>query len=179
MSGIGTKCFNLAQISCERHIQIQLQSLNNRNCQPSATITTPKPDLQVPHPDATQTLPEIVAPPLPCAAHSFQCFDNPFSEKPQLFQYLAQIKIILSHPFTWNMEEEMKPHLSTVFFQVIVESNEVSSKPLFLHTKQSQWPQLFLIRLVLQILPQLYCAALDTSTSMFSLKWGAWNWTHF
>lgn len=68
------------------------------------------------------------------------------------------------------MAEEMNPHLTTISFQVAVESKKVSSEPPFLHIKEPQLPQLLLIQLVLQILPQLCSAALDTSTSMSSLK---------
>lgn len=47
--------------------------------------------------------------------------------------------------------------LSSTSFQVVVESNKVSSEPPFLQTGQHHLPQLFLIRLVFQTLHQLHC----------------------
>ncbi|KAK4818648.1 hypothetical protein QYF61_016619, partial [Mycteria americana] len=46
--------------------------------------------------------------------------------------------------------------------KVVVESDKVSPQPPLLQAKQSQIPQLFLIRLLLQTLPQLRCPSLDT-----------------
>ncbi|KAK4824589.1 hypothetical protein QYF61_016834 [Mycteria americana] len=45
---------------------------------------------------------------------------------------------------------------------VVVESNKVFPQPLFLQAEQPQFPQLPLIRLVLQTLHQLCCPSLDT-----------------
>ncbi|KAK4820222.1 hypothetical protein QYF61_021727 [Mycteria americana] len=58
--------------------------------------------------------------------------------------------------------EETDPHLSTTSFQAVVESDKVSPQPPLLQTKQSQFPQPLLIRLVLQTLHQLCCPSLDT-----------------
>ncbi|KAK4825477.1 LOW QUALITY PROTEIN: hypothetical protein QYF61_027632 [Mycteria americana] len=62
----------------------------------------------------------------------------------------------------WLLGEETDPHLSTTSFQVVVETNKVSPQPPFLQTKQPQFPQPLLIRLVLQTLHQLRCPSLDT-----------------
>ncbi|KAK4829773.1 hypothetical protein QYF61_006572 [Mycteria americana] len=92
--------------------------------------------------------------------------DNPFSEEKfpniQSKPPLAQLEAISSRPITCYLGEETDPHLSTTSFQVVVESDEVSPQPPLLQTKQSQLPQLLLIRLVLQTLPQLRCPSLDT-----------------
>ncbi|KAK4816299.1 hypothetical protein QYF61_014597 [Mycteria americana] len=74
---------------------------------------------------------------------------------------LAQLEAISSHPITSYLGEETNPHLSTPSFQVVVESNKVSPQPPFLQTKQPQFPQLLLIRLLLQTLHQLCCPSLD------------------
>lgn len=39
---------------------------------------------------------------------------------------------IFSHPSTWDVAEEPDPHLATISFQVIVESNMVAPEPPFL-----------------------------------------------
>ncbi|KAK4828096.1 hypothetical protein QYF61_023458 [Mycteria americana] len=76
--------------------------------------------------------------------------DNPFSEVKfpniQSKPPLAQLEAISSHPITYYLGEETNTHLSTASFQA----------------KQSQFPQLLLIRLLLQTLHQLRCPSLDT-----------------
>ncbi|KAK4824081.1 hypothetical protein QYF61_010592 [Mycteria americana] len=92
--------------------------------------------------------------------------DNPFSEVKfpniQSKPPLAQLEAISSCPMACYLGEETDPHLSTPSFQVVVESDKVSPQPPFLQAKQPQFPQLLLIRLVLQTLHQLLCPSLDT-----------------
>jgi len=94
---------------------------------------------------------------------TFQClttllgkkfFPNIQSEPP-----LAQLEAILSYPITSYMGEETNLHLTTTF-QGVEESNEVSPEPPLLQTKQFQFPQLLLIRPVLQTPHQLCCRAI-------------------
>ncbi|KAK4832796.1 hypothetical protein QYF61_025664 [Mycteria americana] len=76
--------------------------------------------------------------------------DNPFSKEivPNIQSKppLVQLEAISSCPITCYLGEETDPHLSTTSFQA----------------KQPQFPQLLLIRLVLQTLHQLRCPSLDT-----------------
>ncbi|KAK4831708.1 hypothetical protein QYF61_018760 [Mycteria americana] len=76
--------------------------------------------------------------------------DNPFSEVKfpniQSKPPLAQLEAISSCPITCYLGEETDPHLSTTSFQA----------------EQPQFPQLLLIRLLLQTLHQLRCPSLDT-----------------
>ncbi|KAK4818581.1 hypothetical protein QYF61_015381 [Mycteria americana] len=92
--------------------------------------------------------------------------DNPFSEVKfpniQSKPPLVQLEAISSCPITCYLGEETDPHLSTTSFQVAVESEKVSPQPPFLQTKQPQFPQPLLIRLLLQTLHQLRCPSLDT-----------------
>ncbi|KAK4815578.1 hypothetical protein QYF61_004095, partial [Mycteria americana] len=92
--------------------------------------------------------------------------DNPFSEEKfpniQSKRPLAQLEAISSCPITCYLGEETDPHLSTASCQAVVESGKVSPQPPFLQAKQSQLPQLLLIRLLLQTLHQLCCPSLDT-----------------
>ncbi|KAK4825498.1 hypothetical protein QYF61_027653 [Mycteria americana] len=92
--------------------------------------------------------------------------DNPFSEESfpntQSKPPPAQLDAISSHPITCYLGEETDPHLATTSFQVVVESYKVSPQPLLLQAKQHHFPQLLLIRLVLQTLHQLRCPSLDT-----------------
>ncbi|KAK4828797.1 hypothetical protein QYF61_000854, partial [Mycteria americana] len=95
---------------------------------------------------------------------SVPMLDNPLGEEKfpniQSKPPLAQLEAISSCPITCYLGEETDPHLSTTSFQVVVESNEVSPQPPFLQAKQSQLPQLLLIRLLLQTLHQLRCPSL-------------------
>ena len=52
------------------------------------------------------------------------------------------------------MGEEADSHLTTITFQVVVESDKVTPEPPLLQTKHSHSPQLLLIRLGLQT-PQM------------------------
>ncbi|KAK4813834.1 hypothetical protein QYF61_001838 [Mycteria americana] len=83
--------------------------------------------------------------------------DNPFSEEIfpniQSTPPLAQLEAISSCPITRYLGEETDTHRSTTSFQAILERDKA---------KQSQFPQLLLIRLVLQTLCQLHCPSLDT-----------------
>ncbi|KAK4823572.1 hypothetical protein QYF61_003576 [Mycteria americana] len=92
-----------------------------------------------------------------CFPCSEEIFPNIQPEPP-----LVQLEAISSCPIASYLGEETNTHLSTTSFQVVTESNKVSPQPPFLQTKQSQFPQLFLIRLVLQTLHQLRCPSLDT-----------------
>jgi len=58
-------------------------------------------------------------------------------------------------PVLSRLTQEDAPHLSTTPFQAVVESNDVTPEPPLLQTEQSQFPQLLLIRLVLQTTKQL------------------------
>ncbi|KAK4816851.1 hypothetical protein QYF61_023973 [Mycteria americana] len=102
--------------------------------------------------------------PLPWAACSNA--GQPFSEvkfpnirsKPPL----VQLEAISSRPITCYLGEETDPHLSTTSCQAVEESDKVSPQPPFLQAKQPQFPQPFLMRLLLQTLHQLRCPSLDT-----------------
>ena len=74
---------------------------------------------------------------------------------------LVQLEDIPSSSVTSYLLEEANPQLPTPSFQVAVESNEVSTEPSFLQTKQPQFPQPLLTGLVLQALHQLCSPALD------------------
>ncbi|KAK4822237.1 hypothetical protein QYF61_011878 [Mycteria americana] len=124
-----------------------------RSSSPTANLTLPRPPLY--HGWRLNHFPGQPVPML----------DNPFSEVKfpniQSKPPLAQLEAISSSPITSSLGEETDPHLSTTSFQVVVESNKVSPQPPFLQAKQSQLPQLLLIRLVLQSLHQLRCPSLD------------------
>lgn len=88
-------------------------------------------------------------------------FNHPFSEEfhpdVQLEAPLAQLEAISTCPITCFLGKETNPLLPIPSFQVIVESYKVTPKPPFLQAKPPQLPQLLLIRLVLQNLPQICC----------------------
>ncbi|KAK4817624.1 LOW QUALITY PROTEIN: hypothetical protein QYF61_021527, partial [Mycteria americana] len=92
--------------------------------------------------------------------------DHPFSKESfpniQSKPLLTQLEAISSRPVTSYLGEETNTHLTTTSFQVVVESDKVSPQPPFLQAKQPQFPQLLLIRLLLQTLHQLRCPSLDT-----------------
>ncbi|KAK4825734.1 hypothetical protein QYF61_002173 [Mycteria americana] len=92
--------------------------------------------------------------------------DNPFSKdifpNIQSKPLLTQLEAISSHPVASYLGEETDTHLTTTSFQAVVESDEVSPQPPFLQTKQPQFPQPLLIRLVLQTLHELRCPSLHT-----------------
>jgi len=88
---------------------------------------------------------------------SKEIFPNIQSKPP-----LTQIEGIAFHPIASYLGEEINTCLTTLSFQVVVESNNVPPQPPLLQSKQSQIPQLFLIKLVLQPHHQLRCPSLDT-----------------
>ena len=74
-----------------------------------------------------------------------------------------QLEAIASHPNASYLGEETNNScLTSTSFQVAVESNKVSPQPPLLQTKQPQFPQPPLIRLVLQTPHQPHCPSLDT-----------------
>ncbi|KAK4825522.1 LOW QUALITY PROTEIN: hypothetical protein QYF61_000035, partial [Mycteria americana] len=75
---------------------------------------------------------------------------------------LLQLEYVSSCPISCYLEEDTNTHLTTTFFQVVLESNKVSPQPPFLQAEQPQFPQLLLIRLLLQTLHQLRCPSLDS-----------------
>ena len=98
--------------------------------------------------------------PLPVPDHSFgeEVLLNIQPESPML-----QLEAIPSSPIASYVGEEADPHLSTISLQIVIESDKVSPEPpLLLQTKQSLFPQLLLIRLVLQTPCQVFCPSLDT-----------------
>jgi len=70
-----------------------------------------------------------------------------------------QPEAIASGPIAGYLGEETKPHLTTPSCQA--ESNKVPPQPPLLQSKQPQFPQLLLLRLVLQTPPQPRCPSLD------------------
>ncbi|KAK4819236.1 hypothetical protein QYF61_027190 [Mycteria americana] len=85
---------------------------------------------------------------------------------------IAPVKLLFTQPLCTHVEAlwdgDSTTSLSSLFqclttLSVVVESDKVSSpQPLLLQTKQFQFPQPILIRLVLQTLHQLRCPSLDT-----------------
>jgi len=73
---------------------------------------------------------------------------------------LAQLEAIFSCPVTCYLGKQTNPHLATISFQVVEESDKVSPQPPFLQAEQPQFPQPLLIRLVVQTLQQLRCSSL-------------------
>ena len=61
---------------------------------------------------------------------------------------LARLEAIPSNLVVSYMGEEAKPHLTTTSLQAVIESNKVFPESLLVQTKQSQFPQLLLIRLI-------------------------------
>jgi len=59
-----------------------------------------------------------------------------------------QLETIASHPIASYLGEETNTHLTTTSFQVVVESNNVSTEPPLLQTKQTLFPQPLLRRFV-------------------------------
>ena len=68
-----------------------------------------------------------------------------------------QLEAISPCPIACYLGEEIDTHLTTTSFQVVVESDKVSSQPPLLETKQFQFPQPLLIRLVPYTLHELCC----------------------
>ena len=94
--------------------------------------------------------------PVPMLDHSFskEIFPNVLS-KPLLMQREA----VSSHPIASYLGEETNTCLTTSSFQVVVESNKVPLR--VLQTKQLQFRQSLLVRLVLQTPHQPRCPSLD------------------
>jgi len=84
--------------------------------------------------------------PLPKLDNYFskEIFPNIQSKPP-----LMQFEVISPCPIACYLGEETDTCLTTTSFQVAVESNKVSPECPLLQTKQPQFPQLLLIRLVL------------------------------
>ncbi|GAB0175616.1 hypothetical protein GRJ2_000026800 [Grus japonensis] len=88
--------------------------------------------------------------------------EKPFGEENiQSKPPLVQLQAVSSCPNACYLGEETNTHLATISFQVVVERDKVSPESCFPQTKQPQFPQLLLIRLVLQTLHQLHCPSLD------------------
>ena len=77
-------------------------------------------------------------------------FPNSQSEPP-----LILLGTIPSSPIASHVGEETSLHLATTSFQAVAESCNVSSEPPLLQTKHSRFPQLLLLRHVLQASHQL------------------------
>lgn len=56
---------------------------------------------------------------------------------------LAQFEIMPSCSLTIFLGEEAHPHMATLSFQAVLESDKVTHEPPFLQAKQPQFPQLF------------------------------------
>jgi len=95
--------------------------------------------------------------PMPDCSFSKDIFPYIQSKPP-----LMQLEAISSHSITSYLGEETNTHLTPTSFQVVVESSKVSPQPPLLQTKQPQFPQPLLIRLVLQTFNQPRCPSLDT-----------------
>ena len=83
---------------------------------------------------------------------------------------LAKLEAIPSHRS--YLGEEANPHLAVTSFQVSEECNEVSPESPLLQIEQSQFPQLLLIRLVLQAIHQIHCPSLHVLQGQFSSTQG-------
>jgi len=69
--------------------------------------------------------------------------------------------------FSYNVLNLLQLSLESMdWISAASESHKVSSEPSFLQTKQSQFPQPLLIRLVLQTPCKLHCSSLDTLQSL-------------
>ena len=74
---------------------------------------------------------------------------------------LVQLKAITFHPVTSYPGEDADPHLASTSFQIAVERDKASPKPL-LQTKQYQFHLVLLIRFVFQTSHQHHCPSLYT-----------------
>ena len=94
---------------------------------------------------------------VPACGHYFreEIFPNIQLEPP-----LAQTEVFLFSPITTYVGEEAKLFLTTTSFKGVAEMYNVSLEPL-LQTKQYQFFQPHLIRLVLQTPHQLHCPSLN------------------
>jgi len=73
-----------------------------------------------------------------------------------------QLEALSSCPVASYLGEETSTCLTTASFQIVVESGKVSPQPSLLQTKQPQFLQSLLLRLVLQTPHQPHCSSLDT-----------------
>ena len=122
--------------------------------------TKPCPSLH--HLNFSWAPPELVTPPPPWSACSSAwplSWRRNISKHPTWIS-LVQLQAIPSSPIDSYMEEETNPHSTTIFIQVVVESDRVIPEPPLMWTKQSQLPQLLLITFALQTLHQLCCPSL-------------------
>ena len=91
--------------------------------------------------------------------------DNPLSEEffPNIQPKLpsVQLETISFCPISCYLGEETDIHLITTSYQVVVESDKISLEPPSLQAKHPHFPQLLLIRLVLQTPHQPCCPSLD------------------
>jgi len=74
-----------------------------------------------------------------------------------------QLEAVSSRPMASYSGEETNTHLTTTTSQAVVESEKVSPQPPPLQTKQAQFPQLLLSRLVVESLQQGLCHSLARS----------------
>ena len=84
----------------------------------------------------------------------------------------VQVSAIPSSPISSYAGVKAKLHLPTASLQLVVESCKVSTELPLLQTKQSQFPQPLLRRLVLQAPHQLHCPSLDTPCGLNVLPVG-------
>ena len=100
------------------------------------------------------------------SSFSKEIFPNVQSKPP-----LTQPEAIASHLIASYLGEETNTCLTTASFQVVVESDKVYPQPPLLQTKEPQFPQLLLIRVVLRPISS-FIALLWTrsSTSMSFLQ---------
>ena len=114
---------------------------------PPGTVTQPPPQQPIPLPD-----------------RSFRGWVllNIQPESP-----LVQLEAVRSCHITSYLREEADPHLTTISFQEVVEGNKISSELTLLWTKQSQFPQPLLIRLMLQFPHRLHCPSLNALQGLY------------
>ena len=91
----------------------------------------------------------MVTQPLPWAACSDASSSEEIFPNIQPKSPLTHLEAISFCPITCYLGEETNTHLATTSFQVVAESDKVSPGPPFLQTKQPQFPQPFLMKLVL------------------------------
>ena len=113
---------------------------------------------------------------VPINNHSFRG-ENSLNIQPE--PSLAQLKASTSCPVSSYLGKEANSHLTTSFY-AIVESDKVSPECPLLQTKQPQFPQTLLTRLVLHT-PHSFTALLWTRSraSVSLLQQGAQNWTQY
>jgi len=86
--------------------------------------------------------------------------DNPFSD--EIFSNIqSEPPLVQLEGTRLLLGKRDRSPLTTTAFHVVVERDKVSRQPPFLQTKQFQFPQPLLIRLVLWTLHQPHCSSLD------------------